>query len=174
MTTSSSYLRSKAPAADQQQARGVRALAAMAVLGALMLGTPMTALHAAGGTVPVQDIQIVGTPKLFIERPGTGAGYHAAWVVFQTRPHLHVVRQVVVEVRGARGRSYTASGAPNCVRSTILNATSLVKPGGRYRVRFYAGKSRTAHADTLITTRSLVARTFKAPSKHYSTPHCGS
>jgi hypothetical protein len=38
MTTFSRYLRSNAPAADRQQARGARALAAMAVLGAFMLG----------------------------------------------------------------------------------------------------------------------------------------
>jgi hypothetical protein len=174
MTTSSRYLTSNAPAADQQRARGMRSPAAIAVLGVLMLGAPITALHAAGGAVPVEDIQIVGTPKLFVERPGTGAEYHAAWVVFQTRPRLHVVRQVVVEVRGARGRSYTASGAPNCVRSTIINAAGLVKPGTRYRARFYARKGRTGNADTLIATRTLVARTFNAPRTHFSTPRCGS
>ena len=174
MTTSSRYLTSNAAAADRKQARGVRALAATAVLGALMLGAPVTALQAAGGTVPVGDIQIVGTPKLFVERPGAGAGYHAAWVVFQTRPRLHVVRQVVVEIHGARGRSYTASGAVNCVRSTILNAAGLVKPGTRYRVRFYGRKGRTGRADTLIATRTLVAHTFNAPRQHFSTPRCGS
>jgi hypothetical protein len=174
MTASSRYLTSNTPAADQRRARGVRALAATAVLAALMLGAPMTALHAAGGTIPVGDIKIVGTPKLFVERPGTGAGYHAAWVVFQTRPRLHVVRQVVVEVRGLRGRSYTASGGANCVRSTILNAASLVKPGARYRVRFYGRKGRTGNADTLIATRTLVAHTFGAPRTHLSTPDCGS
>jgi hypothetical protein len=174
MTTSSRCLGSNAPAGDRQRSLSVRSLVAMAVLGALMLGAPMTPLHAAGGTVPVQDIQIVGTPKLYVEPPGTGAGYHAAWVVFQTRPRLHVVRQIVVEVRSLRGRSYTASGAPNCVRSTILNAASLVKPARRYRVRFYARKGRTGNADTLIAAHNLVAQTYNAPREHFSTPRCGS
>jgi hypothetical protein len=152
----------------------VRSLAAMAVLGALMLGAPMTALSAAGGSVPIEDIEITGTLKLFVERPGTGAGYDAAWVVFQTRPHLRVVRQVVPEVRGLRGRSYTADGAPNCVRSTVIHAAGVVKPGARYRVRFYGRMGRAGKADTLLTTRTLMARRFESARKHPSVPRCGS
>jgi hypothetical protein len=174
MTTSSRHLRSNAPAADHRQARTGRSLAAMAVLGALSLGAPMTALYAAGGSVPVEDIQIVGSPKLFVERPGTGAGYDAAWVVFQTRPRLHVVRQVVPEVRGLRGRSYSADGAPNCVRSTVIHAAGLVKPGTRYRVRFHGRNGRAGDADTLLTTRTLVAHRFESSRPHPSVPRCGS
>jgi hypothetical protein len=174
MTTSSRSFRSNAPPAGQRQARGVRSLASMAVLGAILLGAPMTALYAAGRSVPVEDIHIVGSPKLVVERPGTGAGYDAAWVVFQTRPHLHVVRQVVPEVRGLRGRSYSAAGAPNCVRSTVIHAAALVKPGTRYRVRFYGREGRAGDADTLLTTRTLVAHRFESSRTHPSVPRCGS
>jgi hypothetical protein len=117
------------------RARSVRRLAAVAVLAALTIGAPVTALRASGGTVAVEDIQIVGTPKLFVQRPGSGAGYDAAWVVFKTRPHLHVARQVVVEVRDLPGRSYGASGAPNCVRSTVIQADRAIRPGATYRLR---------------------------------------
>ena len=149
-------------------------LAATAVLAALTLAAPAAALQAAGGTVPVEEIQIAGTPKLLVERPGRGAGYDAAWVVFQTRPHLHVVRQVVVEVRGLRGRSYSAAGAPDCVRSTVIHAAGVLRPGARYRVRFYARKGRTGKAATLLATRSLVAHRFDSPREHPTVPRCGS
>jgi hypothetical protein len=152
----------------------VRRLAAAAILAALTIGAPVNALRAADGTVPVEDIQIAGTPKLFVERPGTGAGYNAAWVVFQTRPRLHVVRQVVVEVRGLRGRSYSAAGAPNCVRSTVIHAASVLRPGAKYRVRFYARKGRAGKADTLLATRTIVAHRFDSPRDHPTVPRCGS
>ena len=73
-----------------------------------------------------------------------GAGYNAAWIVFRTRPHLHIARQVVVEIRGLKGCSYGGSGAPNCVRATDIQASQLVTRGHRYRVRFYARRARTA------------------------------
>jgi hypothetical protein len=152
----------------------MRRLAATAILAVLMIGAPVTALHAAGGTIPVEDIQIAGTPKLFVERPGSGGGYNAAWVVFQTRPHLHVGRQVVVEVRGLHGRSYGAAGAPNCVRSTVIHASSVLRPGAKYRVRFYARKGHTGKADTLLATRTLVAHRFDSSREHPTAPRCGS
>jgi hypothetical protein len=144
----------------------------MAVLGGLMVGAPITALHAANRNVAVEDIQIVGTPKLFVERPGTGSGYDSAWVIFRTRPHLQVVRQVVTDLRGLRGRSYTADGALNCVRSTVIHAAPVVKPGARYRVRFYARKGRSGKAGTLVATRTLLARRFDASRN--GVPRCGS
>jgi hypothetical protein len=166
--------RDRPSAPPRASAHGVRRLAATAILAALMIATPVTALRAAGGTVPVEDIQIAGAPKLFVERPGTGAGYNAAWVVFQTRPHLHVGRQVVVEVRGLRGRSYGAAGAPNCVRSIVIHAASVLRPGVKYRVRFYARKGRTGKADTLLATRTLVAHRFDSSREHPTAPRCGS
>ena len=161
-------------ASPRASAHGVRRIAAIVILAVLTIGAPATALRAAGGTVPVEDIQIAGAPKLFVERPGTGAGYNAAWVVFQTRPHLHVGRQVVVEVRGLRGRSYGAAGAPNCVRSTVIHAASVLRPGAKYRVRFYARKGRAGKADTLLATRTVVAHRFDSPREHPTVPRCGS
>jgi hypothetical protein len=155
-------------------AQGVRRLAGVLVLAALTIGAPVTALRASGGTVPVEDIQIAGTPKLFVERPGSGAGYNAAWVVFTTRPHLHVVRQVVVEVRDLLGSSYSASGAPSCVRSTIIQANRAIRPGARYRVRFAARRGRTGKTLTLPATRTLVAHRFDSPRSDPKVPHCGS
>ena len=149
-------------------------LAATAVLATLTLGAPVAALQAAGGTVPVEDIEIAGTPKLFVERPGRGAGYDAAWVVFQTRPHLHVARQVVVEVRGLRGRSFGAAGVPNCVRSTVIHAANVLRPGAKYRVRFYARKGRAGKAATLLATRTLVAHRFESSRARPTVPRCGS
>jgi hypothetical protein len=160
--------------ASRAGARGACRLAAIAVLGVLAVGAPTAALHAAGGTVPIEDIEIVGTPKLFVERPGTGAGYNAAWVVFQTRPHLHVARQVVVELRGLRGNTYSSRGAPNCIRATVIHAASVVKPGARYRVRFYGREHRAGKADTLVATHTLVAHRFDTPRSHPSSPRCGS
>jgi hypothetical protein len=161
-------------ASGKVSAYGVRRIAAIAILAVLTIGAPVTALRAAGGTVPVEDIQIAGAAKLFVERPGTGAGYNAVWIVFQTRPHLHVARQVVVEIRGLRGRSYGAAGAPDCVRSTVIHAASVVRPGAKYRVGFYARKGRTGKADTLLATRTVVARRFDSPREHPRVPRCGS
>jgi hypothetical protein len=158
----------------QASAHGVRRIAATVILAVLTIGAPVTALRAAGGAVPVEDIQIAGAPKLFVERPGTGAGYNAAWVVFETDPHLHVARQVVVEVRGLRGRSFGAAGAPNCVRSTVIHAASVLRPGAKYRVRFYARKGRGGKADTLLATRTVVAHRFDSSREHPTVPRCGS
>jgi hypothetical protein len=154
-------------------ARSIRRLAALAVLAALAIGAPVTALHAAGGDVAVKDIRIAGTPTLFFERPGTHAGGDIAWVVFQTRPRLRVVRQVVVELRGRRGRSHTARGA-NCVRSAIRQGAIGLKHGTKYRVRFYGRPGRFGDADTLLATRTLVALSIGSPSKPTPAPNCRS
>jgi len=147
-------------------------LAVIATLAAVAVCLPAAALHAASGAVDVEDIRIVGTPKLHVERPGSGAGYNSAWVVFRTSERLHVVRQVVAEVRGRRGRSYTAKGAPNCVRSTVIQAAKLVKPGNRYRVRFYGRPDRAGEARALLKTYTLTARRFTPPAGSFGVPHC--
>ncbi len=148
------------------------ALGAIVLLSALALGVPVGAPHAATGAVAVDDIEIVGTPKLYVEAPGTGAGYNAAWVVFRTRPHLHISRQVVVEIRGLKGRSYGGSGAPNCVRSTVIQANRLVKRGHRYRVRFYVRPGSHGTATTLRKTITLTARHFATSRGRVSVPRC--
>jgi len=157
----------------QANARSVRCLAAISVLAGLTIGAPVAALHAASADVDVKDIRIAGDPELFFERPGTDPGDVAAWVVFQTRPRLRVVRQVVVEVRGRRGRSFTA-GRPNCVRSAILQGAVGLRHGGKYRVRFYGRPGRFGKADTLLATRTLVARGLGSPGKRPSPPNCRS
>jgi hypothetical protein len=166
----SKWLRSTAGHAN---ARSIRCVAAIAALAVLPVGAPVAALHAASGAVDVKDIRVVGTPKLFFERPGTDPGGDIAWVVFQTRPRLRVVRQVVVELRGRRGRSHTARGA-NCIRSTILQGAVGLKHGARYRVRFYGRPSRFGEADALLATRTLVARGIGSPGKRPAAPNCRS
>lgn len=146
--------------------------AMLVALAAIAVTLPAAALHAASGTVDVEDIRIVGTPTLHVERPGSGAGYNSAWVVFRTGERLHVVRQIVTELRGRRGRSYTAKGARTCVRSTVINVAKLVKPGHRYRVRFYGRPGRAGEAKTLLKTFTLTARRFAPPSGRFSVPHC--
>jgi hypothetical protein len=157
----------------QANARSVRGLAATSLLAAVMIGAPIAALHAASGNVAVKDIQIAGDPKLFFERPGADPGGDIAWVVFQTRPRLRVVRQVVVEARGRRGRSHTA-GRPNCVRSAILQGAVGLRHGAKYRVRFYGRPGRFGKADTVLATRTLVARGLGSPGKRPSPPNCRS
>ncbi|MEA2190212.1 MAG: hypothetical protein QOI73_333 [Solirubrobacteraceae bacterium] len=147
-------------------------LAVLAALAALAVVLPAAALHAASGTVDVEDIRIVGTPTLHVERFGSGAGYNSAWVVFRTSERLHVVRQIVAEVHGLRGRSYTASGARTCVRSTVISAAKVIKPGNSYRVRFYGRPGSTGAAKTLLKTATLTARRFVAPAGRFSVPHC--
>jgi hypothetical protein len=89
------------------------------------------------------------------------------------RPHLHVARQVVVEVRGLRGRSFGAAGAPDCVRSTVIHAASVLRPGAKYRVRFYARESRAGKASTLLATHTVAAHRFDSPREHPTSPRCG-
>lgn len=155
-------------------ARRIGCLAAMAALAALTVGAPVAGLQAAAGGVAVEDIRIVGAPKLYFERPGADRFGEIAWVVFETRPHLRVVRQVVVELRGRRGRSYSASGAPNCVRSAILQGAVGLKPSAKYRVRFYGRRGAHGRADTLLATRTLVARGVGSPGRRPPVPRCAS
>ena len=146
-------------------------LAALAVL-AVVLAAPASSPLAAGGAVPVEQIAILGTPKLYVEPPGRGAGYNAAWIVFRTRPHLHIARQVVVEVRGLRARSFGRAGAPNCLRSTVIQANKVVKHANTYRVRFYARPGSHGTASTLLRTVRLPAHRFASAPGRPSVPRC--
>lgn len=148
------------------------ALLAAVLPAALALGFPIGAPQAATGAVAVSDIEIAGTPKLYVESPGRGAGYNAAWIVFRTRPHLHIARQVVVEVRGLRGRSYGRAGAANCVRSTVIQGNTRVKHGNTYRVRFYARPGAHGTARTLRRTVTLAAHRFESSRAKPSVPRC--
>jgi hypothetical protein len=137
----------------------------------LAIGAPVAALQADPRGVSVEDITIVGTPTLYVERPADGAAPNVgAWVVFRTQPHLRVVGQVVVEVQGLRGHSHTGRGAPDCVRATVL-AGGVLKPGSRYRVRFYGRSARAGKVEALLATRTLTAHRFR-PAGRTSVPRC--
>jgi hypothetical protein len=136
--------------------RRVASAATAAGLAVVVMGAPAAATAADPPRVDINQISIVGSPKLFIAKPGSTG---SAFVVFQTRPRLRTVRQVVVEINGNLGRSYTSRGRAGCVRSTFLNVQPL-KAGSRYRVRFYARSGRAGKIEKLITTRTLTARGF--------------
>jgi hypothetical protein len=160
-------------ASPRRHVARLRGPAAIAVLVTLTIGAPVAALQADPGRVNVKDITIVGTPTLYVERPAEGAGPNVGtWVVFRARPHLRVVRQVVVEVRGLLGHSHTGRGARDCIRSTILRAGGVLKPGSRYRVRFYGRPGRAGKAETLLATHTLTAHTFPVAPGHTSVPRC--
>lgn len=152
----------------------MRRTAAAAALLAMALAVGVGAPQAATGVVPVANLKIVGTPKLYVERPGAGGGYDSAWVVLQTSSHLHVVRQILVTVRDLVGESYSTSGAPNCVRSTILQGNRVVQAGRRYGVQVYGRANRSAKEKRLLGTYTLAAHRFDTPRKHPSSPNCGS
>ncbi len=148
--------------------------AALAVtLGALAMGLPGAASQAASGTVEVKDIKIVGTPVLYVQRPVSGRTYNSAWVLFRARPHLHEARQVVVELKGKRGRTFGNAGPRDCLRSTIIQVARLVKPGAKYRVRFY-GRRTVGGEQTLLRTYTLAAHRFERSIASASTPRCSS
>jgi hypothetical protein len=121
------------------------------------MGAPAAAPAAHLPRVDIDQISIIGSPKLFVGPPDS-AGFRSTWVVFQTSPRLHTVRQVVVELNGKLGQSNTSRGRPACIRSA-LNGTS-VKAGSRYRVQFHARSGQAGKIEKLITTRTLTARTF--------------
>jgi hypothetical protein len=145
--------------------------ALVVVLGVLAL--PAAAPLASSGNVAVDDIKIVGTPVLYVQRPVSSHTYNAAWVIFRTSPHLHEARQVVVELKGRSGRSFGNAGARNCVRSTIIQVARLVKPGATYRVRFY-GRARVGGDRTLLRTYALAAHRFASSPRNPSSPRCSS
>jgi hypothetical protein len=159
-------------ASPLRHVRRRRGPAAIAVLAMLAIGAPVAALQADSGLVNVEDITIVGTPTLYVQRPAEPGPNVGAWVVFRTRPHLRVVRQVVVEVRGVLGASHTGRGAPDCIRSNVLRAGQLLKPGSRYRVRFHGRHGRAGKTETLLTTRTLTAHTFHIAPGHTAVPRC--
>lgn len=114
--------------------------------------------------VDIDAIKITGTPRLFTRQD---AAYSASWVVFQTSPRLRTVRQVVPELMGELGRSNTSRGRPNCIRATI---GGTITAGSRYRVRFYARSGRAGKVEKLLTTRTIVARSF--PGGPRAVPDC--
>jgi hypothetical protein len=133
-------------------------IAALATLAGLTVGAPVAALQAQTPRTPVQSIRIVGTPTLHVDTANASHGYKSAWILFRTSPHLHGPRQVVVRVHGMSGRSYGNAGARNCVRSTIIHAANVLKPGRKYRVQFYARAGAHGQATRLALTRTLVVR----------------
>jgi len=159
------------PAARRHAARIARlAVGLAAVLAALAVGVSVAASQASTGTVEVKDIKIVGTPVLYVQRPVSRSTYNAAWVVFKTRPHLHEPRQVVTELKGRRGRSFGRAGGPNCIRSTVIQVAQVVRPGAKYRVRFY-GRRSVGGDMTLLATHTLAAHKW---SSTRTTPRCSS
>lgn len=133
-------------------------IAAIATLAGLTVGAPVAALQAQTSRTPVHAITIVGTPTLHVDTANASHGYKSAWVLFRTSPHLHEPRQVVVRVHGMSGRSYGNAGARNCVRSTIIHAANVLKPGAKYRVRFHVRPGAHGKTTRVALTRTLVAR----------------
>lgn len=121
---------------------------------ALLVAVPASA-PADNPRVDIDEIKITGTPRLFTYR-ADDKDARRSWVVFQTSPRLHTVRQVVPVIGGSRGLSSTTHGAPNCIRAAI----GTLKAGTRYSVKFYARSKRSGKVEKLLTTRSLIARTF--------------
>jgi len=162
------------PRSSLRPSARLRNVAALVVLSALTLGAPVAALRAQSSNTPIEQIRIVGTPKLYVQVPSDPKTYNSVWIVFRTSPHLHVSRQVVVRVKGKSGRAYGASGHPNCIRSTVIQAAKLLKPGAKYKVEFYARKSAYGSATKLLTSRTLAAHRWNshAGSSGIRTPHC--
>lgn len=156
------------PTSTAGLAVGVALTATAAVLAAVVIGAPVAAPAADPPRVDINEISITGSPKLFVGQPDS-TGSRSAWVVFQTRPRLRTVRQVVVAINDELGRSYTSRGRTACVRSTILNGT-FIKTGSRYRVQFNARSGRAGKVEKLITTRTLAARRFVGRSA--AVPDC--
>ena len=132
-----------------------------AVLAALAVGVSVAASQASTRAVEVKDITIVGTPVLYVQRPVSRSTYNAAWVVFKTKPHLHEPRQLVTELKGHRGRSFGRAGGPDCIRSTVIQLAQLVRPGAKYRVRFY-GRRSVGGDMTLLATHTLAAHRWSS------------
>jgi hypothetical protein len=133
-------------------------LTAIATLAALTVGAPVAALQAQTPRTPVHAIRIVGTPTLHVDTANASHGYKSAWVLFRTSPHLHEPRQVVVRVHGMSGRSFGNAGARNCVRSTIIRAANVLRPGAKYRVQFHVRAGAHGKTTRIALTRTLVAR----------------
>jgi hypothetical protein len=154
--------------------RSLRHGVAMAVIAAAASYASLGTSLAATGTLPVAEIQIVGTPTLYVQAPpGTGTGYNPAWVTFRTSPHLHVALQLVTEVRGLFGRSFGVAGPRNCIRSTVINAVGIVKPGSRYEVLIYARPGQSGKATTVLGTYRLAAHAFASTARDPKVPTCG-
>jgi hypothetical protein len=147
-----------------------RGAALFAAASCASLGTSF----AATGTVPIKQIRIVGTPTLYVQAPpGTGTGYNSAWVTFKTSPHLHVALQLVTEVRGLLGRSFGVAGPQNCIRSTIINAVGIVKPGSRYKVQILARAGQYGKATTVLGSYTIAAHAFASTARNPKVPTCG-
>jgi hypothetical protein len=134
--------------------KSVPAAGLVAACCALLVAVPASA-PADNPRVDIDEIKITGTPRLFTYRTDD-KDERRSWVVFQTSPRLHTVRQVVPVIGTSRGLGSTTHGAPNCIRAAI----GILKAGTRYSVRFYARSRRSGPVEKLLTTRSLVARTF--------------
>jgi hypothetical protein len=156
------------------RSRLLRRGAALAVIVAAASFASLGTSLAATGTIPIAQIRIVGTPTLYVQAPpGTGTGYNSAWVTFRTSPHLHVALQLVTEVRGLLGRSFGVAGPRNCVRSTIINAVGIVKPGSRYIVQILARAGQFGKATTVLGSYTVAAHAFASTARNPRVPTCG-
>jgi len=146
----------------------------VAVLTALAV--PAAALSAQSPAAPATPpaFKVAAGARLYVPAAAPASGRAAAWVVFRTSPHTNA-RLTVVTVAGRSGRSYAASGAPNCIRSAVPAEAGrrARKAGSRYRVAFYA-RAGTGQSSVrkLITTADLTAARFTAPATGLGTPHC--
>ena len=151
-----------------------RTRATVAALAALLVLTAAVFAQGSAGAATAPTLKVVAGARLYVPATTPGTGRAAAWVVFRTSPHANA-RLTVVQVAGRSGRSYAASGAPNCIRSAVpsKSGSTALKAGRRYRVSFYsrAGTGQSSPRK-LITTRDLTARTFTVPPIGLGTPHC--
>ena len=59
---------------------------------------------------------------------------------------------------------------PDCIRSTVIQVAQLVRPGAKYRVRFY-GRRSVGGDMTLLVTHTLAAHKW---SSTRTGPRCSS
>jgi len=133
------------------------------LLAAPILVATLLPAAAAAATPPAYNLS--GEPMLYAAADSSRPGAPTAWVVFRTNSDINP-RLTVVRAGDRSGRSYRASGAATCVRSTIVGGRPL-RAGVSYTVQFFA---RTGVGSTstrsLQTERTLIARQWsKSPTR---------
>ena len=124
---------------------------------------------AAPATAAAPDFHLAGTPRLYLLPAGNQLGGPKVYVVFRSTVHLHEPRQVLASVKGHRGRTYASrrTHVANCYISTAIVRPAPIRPGIRYRVQFFVRPSAYSKDRTLVTSRTVVAhswRSFPPPS----------
>lgn len=129
-------------------------------LCALALG--LGAASPASAAVP--GFHLAGTPRLYLLPAGNQLGGPKVYVVFRSTVHLHEPRQVLASVKGHQGRTYASrrTHVANCYISTAIVRPAPIRAGGRYRVDFLVRPSAYSKDKRLVTSRTLVARSWRS------------